>query len=385
MALIFILAVFVTAAFGVHLACCTLVAWRLRGQGPLGPGQDHPPLTVLRPVCGSEPGLARTLASSFTHRTAEYEVIFCIADAGDPAIPLIRGIMAANARIPARLLIGETAISGNPKLNNLEKGWAAARHPWIVMIDSNVLLPPDYVQRLFGTWGPDTGVVTSPPAGIEARGFAANIEAAFLNTHQDVWQLAGDQVGQGFAQGKVLMWRRALLDAAGGLAALGHDLAEDVAATKVVRAAGLRVRVIARPFAQPLGRRALAEVWARQVRWARVRRDGFPALFAPEILTGGLPPLMALGALAAVGAVPVATVAGGAVLWYGAQWIVAARAGWPRDAAQVAAWPLRDMMIPAVWVAALMSRGFVWRGNAMAPGTPLPAATPESALSMTAE
>ena len=47
------------------------------------------------------------------------------------------------------------------------------------------------------------------------------------------------------------------------------------------------------PFEQPLGRRTAAEVWARQVRWARLRRKTFPPFFALEILTGCLLPVVA--------------------------------------------------------------------------------------------
>ena len=61
---------------------------------------------------------------------------------------------------------------------------------------------------------------------------------------------------------------------AGGVRALAAELAEDAASTKIVRAAGLRVRLVDNPFQQPLGRRTLKEVWRRQTRWARLRRAG---------------------------------------------------------------------------------------------------------------
>ena len=69
-------------------------------------------------------------------------------------------------------------------------------------------------------------------------------------------------------------------------------MAEDLAATRLVRAAGLKVRLVRRPFAQPLGARRLGEVWRRQLRWSRVRRMGFPGYFAAEILTGAFLPLI---------------------------------------------------------------------------------------------
>jgi hypothetical protein len=51
---------------------------------------------------------------------------------------------------------------------------------------------------------------------------------------------------------------------AGGIRALGAEAAEDAASAKIVRAAGLRVRLVDEPFQQPLGRRSLKEVWWRE-------------------------------------------------------------------------------------------------------------------------
>jgi len=373
MQMIIPLVMLAVGAFTIHLMTCGLVLWRYRKPDRIRPAGGTQPLTVLRPVCGYEPGLARSLASTFTGRATDYEVIFCVADPDDAATPLIKQAMADHKYVPSRLLIGDDRISANPKLNNLAKGWAAAQHPWIAMIDSNVLLPRDYIQRLFESWGPDTGLVTSPPVATATQGFPAKLEAAFLNTYQGIWQLAGDQVGQGFAQGKVLFWHRDMLETAGGLVALSRNMAEDVAATIITRAAGRRVSVVCRPFVQPLGRRTFKEVWARQVRWAKVRKDGFPIIFAGEIFTGGAIPLFAVGGLTALGALPLIVAGAAVVAWYGAQWAVAWRAGWARSPMQVAAWLLRDLLIPGIWVAAQMSRGFVWRGHTM--GVPFPQTT----------
>ena len=73
--------------------------------------------------------------------------------------------MAAYPDIEARLLIGNSTVSANPKLNNLVKGWHAARHQWVLMVDSNVLMPKDHLQRMLSAWRPDTGLVCSPPIG----------------------------------------------------------------------------------------------------------------------------------------------------------------------------------------------------------------------------
>lgn len=211
-------------------------------------------------------------------------------------------------------------------------------------------------------------MVSSPPVGLRPQGLWGALECAFLNGYQARWQLAADALGLGFAQGKTLFATRRLVERAGGLATLGRDLAEDVACTKMVRAAGLRVRLAAQPFAQPIGRRSLAAVWGRQLRWSRVRWHGFPGLFLIEPLSGPALPLLALGAAAIWGGLPWAAMALFAVLWYGAEGVLARRMGWPAGPRDLVAAGLRDLMLPVLWAATFAARGFVWRGTAMAPG-----------------
>lgn len=294
----------------------------------------------------------------------DYELIFCVADADDPIVPLLHRLMAAHPRIPSRLIVGDERVSDNPKLNNCVRGWEAARHDWVVLADSNVLMPPDYLQRLQAAWRANTGLVCSTPVGARPIGFFAELECAFLNTLQARWQYAGESVGLGFAQGKSMLWHKPFLETHGGIRALAAEIAEDAAATKLVRAAGRRVHLVASPFEQPLGRRTLSEIWSRQQRWARLRRVTFPLFFAPEIGTGPLLPFTI-----AVAAVPTSAMAGAvlalAALWYSGEYALAVRAGWYRRPRLFLAFLVRDVLFPAIWVSAWMQSAVVWRGNAM--------------------
>src|SRR5262249_60445140 len=184
-----------------------------------------------------------------------FELIFCVASGRDPVVPVVRNLIAAHPGVAAQLLVGDDRVSVNPKLNNCVKGWRAAAHPFIVIADSNVLMPKNYIQRLLAAWQPDTGLVCSPPAGCRPDGFWAHLECAFLNSYQARAQYFADTLGIGFAQGKTMLWRRADLEAAGGIRALGAEIAEDAASTQVVRAAGRRGRPARRPVAQPARRR----------------------------------------------------------------------------------------------------------------------------------
>lgn len=350
----------------IHLASIGLVWRRCRPRPAPRAGAGMPAVSIIRPVCGVDHHEVETLRSGFMLDHPRYELIFCVAKADDPVIPLVRRLMAEHQDVPARLLIGDERVSANPKLNNLVKGWPQARAEWIVLADSNVLMPPDYLARLFAAWQPGTGLVCSPPIGIWPKGFWAEIECAFLNEHQARWQYAADTLGLGFAQGKTMFWRRADLDAVGGIEALAAEIAEDAAATKVVRGQGRRVRLVDGPFAQPLGQRDAASVWRRQLRWARLRRATFKRFFIPEILTGALWPLAATLAYAIGMDWPLPAVLAAFLLtWYGAEGALARHAGWPLSWRSPLAWMLRDLMLPLLWIEAWRGSDFSWRGNDM--------------------
>ncbi|MBE9636620.1 glycosyltransferase [Salipiger mangrovisoli] len=355
----------------IHLASAALAGWRYVAPGPKYEPREKPFLSLIRPVCGLDSFDEETLRSSFRQAYPSYEVIFCAAREEDAAVPLVRRLIAEHPHVAARLLIGEQRLTGNPKLNNLFKGVAAARSDALVMTDSNLLLDRDYLSRLVATWRDDTGLVSAPPAGSRPENFWGAVECAFLNSSQGRWQLAADSLGIGFAQGKTLFWKRAVLEAGGGLEGLGRNLAEDVASTKMVRAQGLKVRLARRLFCQPIGARKPRAVWDRQLRWSRVRRDGFPGLFLGEIAQGPLLPLIGLMGVMSMFGTSLWTLPALLGMWYAAEWALCRVAGWPAGPRDVAAMLVRDLLLPAIWVATWAGRDISWRGTDMAPGGPL--------------
>ena len=359
-------AVFCTGFFAVQIASIAIAMIRLRRRAPVE-FDDYSPVSLVRPLRGVDNYAAETLRSTFDLDYPQYEILFCVADAADPVVRLIKDLIAAYPAVDARLLIGDDRVSANPKLNNVVKGWRAASHDWVVIADSNVLMPRDYIQRLFASWRADTGLVASPPIGSRPHGFWAEIECAFLNTYQARWQYIVDSFGRGFAQGKTMLWRRADLERAGGIEALGREIAEDAAATKIVRGAGLNVRLVDRPLAQPLGRRSAREVWNRQLRWARLRRASFFMYFLPEIFSGGVLPIICAAIVAhALGWPVLLFTAFFALIWYGSEMALAVASGWHLSALHPLHGLIRDLMLPALFVAALRGNDFVWRGNAIA-------------------
>ena len=355
----------------LHLTSASLAIFRSRraaGEASLSniPAAALPPISVLRPVRGLDPYDELTLRSGFNLAYEHYELILCCEDADDAIVPVIRRLIAEHPHVDAKLLIGRDTLTSNPKLNNLIKGWRAASHAWVVMADSNVLMPPDYLRRLLAGWRADTGLLCAPPIGCMPEGFWAEVECAFLNTYQARWQYAADTVGLGFAQGKTMLWRRADLERSGGIRALGAEIAEDAAATKVVRRAGKRVRLVDRPFGQPLGVRSAGQIWMRQLRWAKLRRATFPVFFLPEVLSGACVPFVAAAyAAEAMNVSGVGVIAALGSVWFGSEALLARAAGWHLSVLSPLAWVARDLMLPVLWVQAWLGNSFSWRGNDM--------------------
>ena len=343
-----------------------------RNGSPASRLAEKPPVSVVIPACGIENFTALTLEHAFDLDWPDYELIFCVAEARDPVIPAIREVMARHPDVKVSLLLGDDRVSANPKLNNCVKGWRAAANDWVVLADSNVLMPRDYIAHLMAARRPSTGLVCSTPLGSRPEGFWAEVECAFLNSQQARWQYTGEAVGLGFAQGKSMLWFKPMLDAEGGIAALGAEIAEDAAATKLVRRLGRKVHLVSSPFEQPLGRRELAQIWSRQARWARLRRVTFPAFFAPEILLGFLPPLLlALAAVALstsnLSFAAVTSAVLGAV--YLPELALILAKNWRLSVWTLPAMLVRDVLSPAIWIRSWLSGSFDWRGNTMTIGT----------------
>jgi ceramide glucosyltransferase len=343
----------------------TVVVRFMRPPKP-SPFAGKPPLvSIVRPICGLENNLEACFASSFRLTYPNYEIIFCAEDEADEAVPLARRIIAEHPEIEASLLIGRDEISANPKLNNCVKGWRAAKSDWVIFSDSNTILPADYVESLWSRWGKNTGCVSTPAEAGYPKGFAADLECVFLNSLQARLVLAGDSWGLGYALGKTLMYHKPTMEQLGGLPRLGEYAAEDVATSHAIHKAGLKAHLAHGAVMQPLGRRSFRAVLKRQIRWARLRRQGVPVIYAAEIINGGVLPIGCAIGLAIAGAAPIAFPIAFAAGWYGLETILIPIARWPLAWRMPAAMILRDLLLPVIWVAGLFGNRFEWRGNAM--------------------
>ena len=187
-------AIFAAILIVAQFSTIALAAWRCRPRGAASPADrsNAPGITLVRTLKGIENHSAATLDASLSIAYPSFEVLFCVADPADPIVPLVRSAMAAHPNVDARLLFGADRVGANPKLNNMVKGWRQAKYEWICFADSNLLVPPDYLDRLLAAWRSDTGAISAPPAGAAPVDFWGDFECAFLNTFEARWQYAVD-------------------------------------------------------------------------------------------------------------------------------------------------------------------------------------------------
>ena len=352
------------ALLSAHLLSLSL-AWR-KCQVRVRKSHARPRISLIRPVCGLEFDIDTTLRSSFLQDYPDYEILFCASRSDDPAASLAQRLIEAHPHVTARLLIGDTYLSQNPKLNNMAKGWTASTGELVIFADSNLLLRPDYCASIADAFADGkAAVVSSPPLGARAQSFFGEVECVMLNTHAARWQFAASQLGMDFAQGKTLAFRRS---------AFGNDLmrelarepAEDAATTKIVKNMGASLHVLAPPYEHPVGPRTARAFWNRHVRWARLRRVTFPTVFLFEAASGLFPVLVLLMLSSAIDRDQIVFVILAAIIaWYGAEYAVARALGWRTNALFLPACLVRDAALPAFYVAAWMSARFEWRGHAL--------------------
>jgi len=131
------------AALLINLATVVLGLWPRRRAHF---ANVAPPMSVMVPVKGADPAIAANLAALFGQDYPQFEIVFALADANDPAIPLLERLIAAHPDVPARLTTDPVPASGNPKLDNLRRAWRWATHELVLMCDVNARFRPDEAE-----------------------------------------------------------------------------------------------------------------------------------------------------------------------------------------------------------------------------------------------
>lgn len=325
-----------------------------------------PPISVLKPLKGLEPGLEANLRSSFEQDYPEFELIFCVADSDDPVLPLIGSLLDQYPQVQARLHVGAPTSEVNPKICNLLPGYALARHELILISDSNVRVGPTHLFDVAEKMDDGVGVVTAVVIGTEPEGIGANLEAVFLNTFHARWMQILYGLGHPCVVGKTMLFRRSAMERFGGLRCLGPFLAEDYMAGQIMRRLGLRTELVATPVPQPIGNSSFERFWMRHVRWGRLRRAQLPPSYYAEpfqsLVGSSLVCALAMG----ISGWPVLPfLAVHFALWASADFLLMFALGARPGPKVVLVWLLREILALPHWLHVGMGDTIDWRGRSM--------------------
>ncbi|MGE5487744.1 MAG: glycosyltransferase [bacterium] len=322
-----------------------------------------PPVSVITPVSGAEPGLAENLRSSFEQDYPEFEVLIVAHAASDPAVAVAEKLIAAYPHVKARVVISGLPPCPNAKVFNLEAAVAAARHGILVMKDSDVRAGSDMLSTLAAEFaGGDVALITCPYRALSSRGFWWLLDAIGTNTRFFGGVLVARMLGgMDFALGPTLAIRKDALERLGGLAQFRDYLAEDFLLGNRAHSAGMGVILSSYCVDHHFGGGSAWSNFRHRLRWSRSTRRSRGFAYLGELFTHPVPLALALWIWAPawwpLAAAAFALRAVGA--WMVAWRVLGARLG-ARE--WLLMW-LDDIAAVVFWAAGLFGNRISWRGR----------------------
>ena len=324
-------------------------------------------VSILKPLRGTDPEMYESFRSHCLQDYPEYEIIFGVSDANDPAIQLVQQLKAEFPQRPIRLMVCSERLGSNTKVSNLTQMARQARHEYIIVNDSDIRVEPDYLRRVLAPLtDPKVGLVTCLYRGIANATLGSRLESLGISTDFAAGVLVAQTVENGirFGLGSTLAFRRRDLQAIGGFEALVDYLADDYQIGSRIAALGLKVNLSDVVVDTFLPRYTLRGFFDHQLRWARTVRDsrfwgyvglgltfGLPWALLALIFSRGAAWAWALLACTAVMRFAVAIVFGKYVLK-------------DRQAMRsLALIPVRDLVAMLVWIVSFAGHRIVWRGD----------------------
>jgi ceramide glucosyltransferase len=255
-----------------------------------------PPISVLKPVCGADPGLYECLQSFCDQDWPDYEVIFGAHSEDDPAVAVVRRLIADFTHRDLRLVIDGALAGPNRKAANLANIVRSARHDIMVLSDSDVRVDRDCLASMAAPFSrPSVGAVAAIYKGWAVGGAAARFGALYIND----WFVPSVAVdaqlrGIDFVFGAMSAVRRSSLEAIGGFAYLAQCLAEDFSMGRLISRKGWEI--VLSPYAcdTVVAEPNFTEMFRHEVRWQRSERACRPFDQFMSVVTCPLPLLAVL-------------------------------------------------------------------------------------------
>src|SRR2546430_1673512 len=214
----------------VYYVLATLAARLFFGRQRARVLPDYtPPVSVLKPVRGVDFGSYENFASFCRQEYPDYEILFAVNNGEDPAVPVIRRIIAEFPERKIRLLKGAEHLGANRKVNKLARLAREAQNEVLVLTDGDVRVGPLFLREVVASLASrKTGAVTCFYRGITERNLGAEIEAVGSSSNFFAGVLmAGWTEGITFALGAAIATTKEWLGKIGGFDAIADTLADD--------------------------------------------------------------------------------------------------------------------------------------------------------------
>jgi ceramide glucosyltransferase len=356
----------------------TLVAWgalrfaNRRRSTPIG--EFTPPVSLLKPLHGSEPELERRLESFFRQDYPRFEILFCARSDQDPGLSIAMRVAARYPHIPAKFLTCGEPPYANAKVWSLERMEGAAEHQIFVVSDSDVLVTPDYLRAVVAPLADEgIGLVTCLYRGValparKDRSFWANLEAVGMSVEMSSGVLVAEMLqGLAFALGPTMVVRRDGLNRAGGFSAIGGHHGDDFMLGNLMAANGHKVVLSTHAIEHHILNTSFGLSARHQIRWMRGTRFYRPKGHLGTVLTFSVPYGLVAATVALALHQPMM-----AVLLFGWSWAtrvaLAAVVGGlvvrePRPWCSAMLYPIRDLLGFLLWNASYLGNDVLWRGE----------------------
>ncbi|MDB6041945.1 MAG: hypothetical protein JWM63_496 [Gammaproteobacteria bacterium] len=356
----------VAAGYAV-LALVAVIAWRIRRT--VKTPSKLPPVTVLKPLCGAEPGLYENLRSFCQQDYPEYQIVFGVRDPADPALRVVERLVAELPSVPIVVVIDSQQHGNNRKISSLVNMLSRARHDVLAISDSDAFVGPDYLRTVTASLlDPKVGLVTCVYRGMPTTQVWSRLGAMYVNEWYIPSVLLAWLFGhESYVSGQTMCLRRSTLQAIGGLRAIADHLADDYRLGELVRGLGLRIALSPYLLRAEHHEPTLALLTRHELRWMRTLRVLRPRSFRLIFLTFSLP-LATFGLALTAVAEPSLRLAAWALF----QTTVVARLalhfahrlrGERPLLADLWLVPARDVLICWVWWRSFFTSRLTWRGS----------------------
>jgi ceramide glucosyltransferase len=349
--------------YALFAAAC-LGAWRGTFAGTAPGAAGHGELvSILKPLCGAEPGLRENLAAlACQDYGGAFEVLLGVAAADDPAVAIAAELLTRSAERPYRLIIDPTTCGPNRKVANLANMALRARGEIIVAADSDIGVAPEYLSRVIAALSaPGVGLVTCLYRGLPTAGLWSRLAAMAIDYHFLPSVLVALRLGVATpCFGSTIALRRELLVRVGGFEAFAAYLADDHAIGVAVRRLGYAVDLPKIVVDHSCSEASFAELIAHELRWARTVRRVAPWGFAGTAVTHPLA-FALLSLLSGPGAFSLVLILAALACRFALQLQADRMLG--RRVGQAQWGPVRDLLSFAVFLASFWPGEVAWRGR----------------------